>query len=250
MLASRAWDPYPYILLNRFLSMLAGLNGVILLIAAKRQDAIAAAMAQHDFDTNVEAKAEIEQLMAINGRQLQGLAELQTLTRTGQPDASARGAHEAAGNSGAVRRQATASGRRVGAAPGGLPGSGASLSVYGHHEVTGMEFRPARALSGMCRAGPGMTGGGSCPGLEQFPGGGCDVAGGDAGGVEQFGRGAGIGESYERSSMGSQPSNPRSPGVKTVAGFCAASLPPRQGNRHGISGCLVVPHGPDRCLGS
>ena len=37
------WDPYPFILLNLFLSMLAGLQGAILLIAAKRQDAIAAA---------------------------------------------------------------------------------------------------------------------------------------------------------------------------------------------------------------
>lgn len=43
-----SWDPYPYILLNLFLSMLAGLQGAILLIAAKRQDAIAAVLAQHD----------------------------------------------------------------------------------------------------------------------------------------------------------------------------------------------------------
>lgn len=42
------WDPYPYILLNLFLSMLAGLQGAILLIAAKRQDAIAAALSRHD----------------------------------------------------------------------------------------------------------------------------------------------------------------------------------------------------------
>src|SRR3954463_8112725 len=33
-----AWDKYPFILLNLFLSMLAGLQGAILLIAAKRQD--------------------------------------------------------------------------------------------------------------------------------------------------------------------------------------------------------------------
>jgi hypothetical protein len=33
-----SWDPYPYILLNLVLSMLARLQGVILLIAAKRQD--------------------------------------------------------------------------------------------------------------------------------------------------------------------------------------------------------------------
>ena len=65
------WDPYPYILLNLFLSMLAGLQGAILLIAAKRQDAIAAALARHDFDTNRAAKLEIEDLMAINRQQLE-----------------------------------------------------------------------------------------------------------------------------------------------------------------------------------
>ena len=70
------WDPYPFILLNLFLSMLAGLQGAILLIAAKRQDAIAAALSQHDFDTNVAAKREIEELMDINRTQLALLREL------------------------------------------------------------------------------------------------------------------------------------------------------------------------------
>ncbi|MDQ0632312.1 putative membrane protein [Arthrobacter pascens] len=78
-MASRAWDPYPYILLNLFLSMLAGLQGAILLIAAKRQDAIASAMAQHDYDTDMKAKAEIEQLTKINEQQLAILRELQSL---------------------------------------------------------------------------------------------------------------------------------------------------------------------------
>jgi len=64
------WDKYPFILLNLFLSMLAALQGAILLIAAKRQDAIAAAMAEHDYETNVRAKKEIEMLMAINQEQL------------------------------------------------------------------------------------------------------------------------------------------------------------------------------------
>ncbi|BCW10620.1 hypothetical protein StoSoilB3_19950 [Arthrobacter sp. StoSoilB3] len=76
LLAGNAWDPYPFILLNLFLSMLAGLQGAILLIAAKRQDAIAAAMAQHDFDTDVQAKAEIDRLMAINSEQLELLGRL------------------------------------------------------------------------------------------------------------------------------------------------------------------------------
>ena len=70
------FDPYPFILLNLFLSMLAGLQGAILLIAAKRQDAIAAALAQHDFETNIAAKREIEQLMEINRAQLAILREL------------------------------------------------------------------------------------------------------------------------------------------------------------------------------
>jgi uncharacterized membrane protein len=72
----RHWDAYPFILLNLFLSMLAGLQGAILLIAAKRADAISAAMAKHDFDTNVAAKEEIEALMKINQEQLDLIKQL------------------------------------------------------------------------------------------------------------------------------------------------------------------------------
>jgi uncharacterized membrane protein len=74
-----AWDPYPFILLNLFLSMLAGLQGAILLIAAKRQDAIAAALAQHDYDTNVAAKTDIERLIDINERQIEMIRNLHQL---------------------------------------------------------------------------------------------------------------------------------------------------------------------------
>ena len=70
------WDKYPFILLNLFLSMLAGLQGAILLIAAKRADGISAAMAQHDYETNVTAKEEIEKLMAINEKQLELIQQL------------------------------------------------------------------------------------------------------------------------------------------------------------------------------
>ncbi len=75
------WDPYPYILLNLFLSMLAGLQGAILLIAAKRQDGIAAVLAQHDFDTNLAAKADIEALIDINERQLAMIADLKEVLK-------------------------------------------------------------------------------------------------------------------------------------------------------------------------
>lgn len=59
------WDEPPFILLNLGLSTLAGLQGGILLIAAKRQDAIASEMARHDYDTNVAAEKEIRVLIAI-----------------------------------------------------------------------------------------------------------------------------------------------------------------------------------------
>lgn len=91
VLSQRAWDPYPYILLNLFLSMLAGLQGAILLIAAKRQDAIAAAMAQHDLETNLASKAEIEQLSSINEQQLKILKELLALGALKSSETPARG---------------------------------------------------------------------------------------------------------------------------------------------------------------
>ena len=47
VLHHKAFDPYPYILLNLFLSMMAGVQAAALLIAAKRSDAIASEVAVH-----------------------------------------------------------------------------------------------------------------------------------------------------------------------------------------------------------
>ena len=57
---TKGFDPYPYILLNLFLSMVAGLQGAILLIAAKRSDQIASQLAQHDYTTDKQAFERIE----------------------------------------------------------------------------------------------------------------------------------------------------------------------------------------------
>lgn len=48
----RGFDVFPYVLLNLFLSMLAGVQAAALLIAAKRADRIAGELAQHDFEIN------------------------------------------------------------------------------------------------------------------------------------------------------------------------------------------------------
>ena len=47
VLHHKAFDPYPYILLNLFLSMMAGVQAAALLIAAKRSDSIASEVAMH-----------------------------------------------------------------------------------------------------------------------------------------------------------------------------------------------------------
>jgi uncharacterized membrane protein len=58
----KAFDPYPYILLNLFLSMLAGVQAAALLIAAKRADAVASEIAMHT-ERNTE---DIKTLIAEN----------------------------------------------------------------------------------------------------------------------------------------------------------------------------------------
>ena len=57
ILHHRAFDPYPYILLNLFLSMMAGVQAAALLIAAKRADSIASEVAVHTATNTDDIKA-------------------------------------------------------------------------------------------------------------------------------------------------------------------------------------------------
>jgi uncharacterized membrane protein len=54
------FDPYPFILLNLFLSMIAGLQGAILLISAKRADSISSEVAIHTLDNTKKLQDLIE----------------------------------------------------------------------------------------------------------------------------------------------------------------------------------------------
>jgi uncharacterized membrane protein len=71
-LGHQAFDPYPFILLNLLLSTLAGLQGAILLIAAKRADAIAAAQALH----HLQISENTERLLTESHATLQAVHEL------------------------------------------------------------------------------------------------------------------------------------------------------------------------------
>ena len=57
----KAFDPYPYILLNLFLSMLAGVQAAALLIAAKRTDSIASEIAMHTLKNSDDIKSLLDE---------------------------------------------------------------------------------------------------------------------------------------------------------------------------------------------
>jgi uncharacterized membrane protein len=65
VLHHKAFDPYPYILLNLFLSMLAGVQAAALLIAAKRADAISSEVAIHTSTNTDDIKKLITENTAI-----------------------------------------------------------------------------------------------------------------------------------------------------------------------------------------
>jgi uncharacterized membrane protein len=56
------WDPYPFILLNLMFSLQATYAAPIIMMSQNRQNERDRAHADEDFRTNVEAKAEIEDL--------------------------------------------------------------------------------------------------------------------------------------------------------------------------------------------
>lgn len=56
------FDPYPYILLNLFLSMLASIQAPIIMMSQNRQAAKDRLDAQHDYEVNLKAEIEIAHL--------------------------------------------------------------------------------------------------------------------------------------------------------------------------------------------
>ena len=56
---SKSFDPYPYILLNLFLSMLAAIQAPIILMSQNRQAYKDRLSADHDYEVNLKAELEI-----------------------------------------------------------------------------------------------------------------------------------------------------------------------------------------------
>ena len=61
-LRGRAWDPYPFILLNLFLSMLAAIQAPVIMMSQNRQDTKDRLRGELDYDVNRRAESEIQAL--------------------------------------------------------------------------------------------------------------------------------------------------------------------------------------------
>jgi len=61
-LGNKAWDPYPFILLNLFLSMLAAIQAPIIMMSQNRQDKKDRLRSELDFEVNRRAHVEIQGL--------------------------------------------------------------------------------------------------------------------------------------------------------------------------------------------
>ena len=61
-LGPRGWDPYPFILLNLILSMLAAVQAPVIMMSQNRQDTKDRLRSELDFDVNRRAEAEIQGL--------------------------------------------------------------------------------------------------------------------------------------------------------------------------------------------
>jgi CRP/FNR family transcriptional regulator, cyclic AMP receptor protein len=62
VLGRRAWDPYPFILLNLFLSMLAAVQAPVIMMSQNRQDTKDRVRSELDFEVNRRAESEIQSL--------------------------------------------------------------------------------------------------------------------------------------------------------------------------------------------
>jgi uncharacterized membrane protein len=62
VMGKRSWDPYPFILLNLFLSMLAALQAPVIMMSQNRQDTKDRLRGELDYDVNRRAEAEIQGL--------------------------------------------------------------------------------------------------------------------------------------------------------------------------------------------
>lgn len=82
MLKGRAWDPYPFILLNLFLSMLAAIQAPVIMMSQNRQDKKDRLRGELDYDVNRRAHSEIQRLAHKMNLVSEHLGDIEELVRS------------------------------------------------------------------------------------------------------------------------------------------------------------------------
>jgi uncharacterized membrane protein len=94
VLAARAFDPYPFILLNLVLSCLAAIQAPIIMMSQNRQEAKDRLRSENDYKVNLKAELEIrnlhEKIDHLINRQWERLAEIQQIQLEIMEDLAAR----------------------------------------------------------------------------------------------------------------------------------------------------------------
>lgn len=86
ILRSKAWDPYPFILLNLFLSMLAAVQAPVIMMSQNRQDVKDRLRSELDFEVNKRAESEIQSLSHKLNLMTDKIEDLEELLRKGGAD--------------------------------------------------------------------------------------------------------------------------------------------------------------------
>jgi CRP/FNR family transcriptional regulator, cyclic AMP receptor protein len=81
-LRGRAWDPYPFILLNLFLSMLAAIQAPVIMMSQNRQDTKDRVRGELDFEVNVRSESEIQGLANKLNQLTEKIGDLDDLFRS------------------------------------------------------------------------------------------------------------------------------------------------------------------------
>jgi CRP/FNR family cyclic AMP-dependent transcriptional regulator len=86
-----AWDPYPFILLNLFLSMMAAIQAPVIMMSQNRQDTKDRLRGELDFDVNRRAESEIQGLSRKLNLLGDKMGDLEDLLRAGLPPTRSEG---------------------------------------------------------------------------------------------------------------------------------------------------------------
>jgi uncharacterized membrane protein len=86
LLGRRAWDPYPFILLNLFLSMLAAIQAPVIMMSQNRQDTKDRLRGELDYDVNRRAESEIQGLASKLNLLGNKIADIEELLRVSLSD--------------------------------------------------------------------------------------------------------------------------------------------------------------------